>query len=39
MSITNVNIDMGKRIAFDCNIQQVKPKEFDILYYGCLKIK
>ena len=20
---------------FDCNIQQIKPKEFDILYYGC----
>ncbi|HHT38119.1 MAG TPA: hypothetical protein GXZ95_01735 [Mollicutes bacterium] len=30
-----LTFDMGKRIAFDCNIQQVKPKEFDILYYGC----
>ena len=24
-----------KSISFDCNIQQIKPKEFDILYYGC----
>lgn len=24
-----------KNVKFDCNIQQVKPKEFDILYYGC----
>lgn len=25
----------AKETSFDCNIQQVKPKEFDILYYGC----
>lgn len=23
-----------KKYSFDCNIQQVKPSEFDILYYG-----
>lgn len=23
------------RTRFDCNIQQVKPSEFDLLYYGC----
>lgn len=22
------------KIAYDCNIQQIKPSEFDILYYG-----
>lgn len=24
----------AKNITFDCNIQQIKPSEFDILYYG-----
>lgn len=30
-----LTFDKAKRESFDCNIQQVKPKEFEILYYGC----
>ncbi len=30
----SVNFDDWKNQEFDCNIQQVKKKEFDILYYG-----
>lgn len=30
-----LTFDAAKKDNFDCNIQQVKPKEFDILYYGC----
>jgi len=26
--------DVDNGIAFDCNIQQVKPNEFEVLYYG-----
>lgn len=30
-----LTFDMAKKLSFDCNIQQVKPKEFKYLYYGC----
>jgi hypothetical protein len=30
-----VTSDETKTISFDCNIQQVKCAEFDVLYYGC----
>lgn len=30
-----LTFEKAKNTTFDCNIQQVKIKEFDILYYGC----
>lgn len=30
-----LTLDMAKKFSFDCNIQQVKIKEFKYLYYGC----
>ena len=30
-----VPFEKANKISFDCNIQQVKIKEFDCLYYGC----
>lgn len=30
-----LSFDEAKNLAFDCNIQQVKVREFDYLYYGC----
>lgn len=30
-----LSFDMTKKSLFDCNIQQVKRKEFEYLYYGC----
>lgn len=30
-----LSFDMAKKSLFDCNIQQVKRKEFKYLYYGC----
>ncbi len=30
-----LTFDMAKKTPFDCNIQQVKVKEFKKLYYGC----
>lgn len=30
-----LTFDMAKKLSFDCNIQQVKTKEFKYLYYGC----
>ncbi len=29
-----LSMEDAKRACFDCNIQQVKRKEFDVLYYG-----
>ena len=29
-----VSIEDAKNTTYDCNIQQLKPSEFDILYYG-----
>jgi hypothetical protein len=38
-----VAFESWRRVTFDCNIQQIKRKEFDVLYYGlffsdCVKI-
>ena len=33
-SIRAICSDEAEKEKFACNIQQVKPKEFDILYYG-----
>ena len=30
-----LTFENAKKANFDCNIQQVKPSEFDVLYYGC----
>ena len=30
-----LTFENAKTANFDCNIQQVKPSEFDVLYYGC----
>ena len=30
-----LTFDSAKKNYFDCNIQQVKTREFEILYYGC----
>ncbi len=30
-----LTFEMAKEEEFDCNIQQIKPKEFKTLYYGC----
>jgi len=30
-----LTFEESKKFKFDCNIQQVKGKEFDYLYYGC----
>ena len=30
-----LTFEEAKKSAFDCNIQQVKPSEFKLLYYGC----
>lgn len=30
-----LTFEKAKKSSFDCNIQQVKIKEFDYLYYGC----
>ena len=30
-----LSFDEAQNVSFDCNIQQVKVKEFDYLYYGC----
>lgn len=30
-----LTLEKARQKTFDCNIQQVKPKEFEELYYGC----
>lgn len=30
-----LSFEQAKKLSFDCNIQQVKTKEFKYLYYGC----
>ena len=30
-----ISFEQAKKLSFDCNIQQVKVKEFKYLYYGC----
>ncbi len=35
LSNRGISYTQSENFAFDCNIQQVKVKEFDVLFYGC----